>query len=190
MAKPAEFLRIFSDLKSSVETTLINGVKDINGLHDLEVVRDAMLDLVMRATSFLERSKGRIDIMEDRASWQQIESLRWSHRFDWEGISKKLNTDPELRDRLSAFAERAVDVLLEAGKEAGISLGDDETDILYHIVGLGRSEFIKALEEPKKVLLGHAKGQPDTRDGYVKSFAYALQKTCTFPPLEEQSTLP
>ena len=68
MAKPSEFLRIFSDLKSSVETTLINGVEDVNGLHDLEVTRDAMLDLVMKTTAFLEKSEKHSATTGDPAS--------------------------------------------------------------------------------------------------------------------------
>jgi hypothetical protein len=188
-----EFLKHLNELKGSVELALKSGTSDATTLHDLEVTKDALLDLAARINGHLDKNRRDLlgededAVKGDLESWRQIEALNWGERFDHEGISQILRATPDLHKKLSSFAERAVGVLERIRERYKIPLGDAETtsNILYHIVGLGRDEFIKAAEDPIKVLATRARATPQTRDGYAPGFALAVQPPISFPPLTE-----
>jgi len=118
----------------------------------------------------------RAAILDDLNAWRQIEDLKWGESFDYQAIRKALK--PRLRRRLEQFRLRAVSLLdRQARRIKNLQAGSDDAfnDILNHVVGLGRAEYLRALEDPKAVLEAHHAASYGTRAGYAESFAYCFQ---------------
>jgi len=114
-------------------------------------------------------------VIDETALWAEIEELNWADGFNYKAISKRLAKDPDKRKRLRDFAARAVSILAAAGAEVDFGSDDTRSDILYHIVGLGREEFMKTLLIPEKALPARNRAKYGSREGYQESFAYCFQ---------------
>ena len=115
-------------------------------------------------------------ILDDLKAWQQIGALKWGESFDYKAIQQSLK--PRLRNRLDQFRLRAVSLLERHARRIENLQADSAdalNDILNHIVGLGRDEYVRALEDPKAVLEAHHAAPYGTREGYAESFAYCFQ---------------
>jgi hypothetical protein len=127
----------------------------------------------MNDRKFLKPTAEMDRIINETEYWHQIQALRWEERLDFESIAEELSEIPEQRDQLSKFVDDAVALLKERTHVDLEALGsENETNaLLYHIVGLGRAEFVRALEFPETFLVGRFNYE---YGGYDESFAYCF----------------
>lgn len=122
-------------------------------------------------------SIGNLDA-SDAEAWGLIDGFGWARDFDYKRIGGAVAALADGGVGLAAFARRKVGELREAVdslREPIETGGDDSTsDLLWHIVGLGRERYLQALANPGVVVASHVEGDYGTRCGYVESFAYAF----------------
>jgi hypothetical protein len=153
--------------------------------YNLELLGASLYGFLLAHHSALQTAKRHLamgyPIINDTKSWQQIEALKWGERLDYDAIQKELHESPKLLKRLDDFSADAFSVIDEVLDERNLFHQSDDVrrDVINHVIGLGRAEFIKTLKNPTVVLAGHAKGGRGKKEGYEESFSYC------FHPLED-----
>lgn len=109
--------------------------------------------------------------------WKAIDSLNWGVRCaedqSYDLIAREISTkwDAQFRQSFETMLRAKVSELQKTvlAHSLGAVLGDDSlSDLLYHIVGLGKKEYDAVLANPKQAIR-----RAKTRD-YVESFAYCF----------------
>ncbi len=134
------------------------------------------------------RFEGEEDITED-FFWDVIGKLDFAKDLDEGRVGEELSNGSfctlkqasKIHNMSGIFynkLENAMDKYIEENDldyDDVIGLGDDGlNDLLSHIIGLGKEEYFKCLNNIK-LLSTHAKSEFDTVEGYTESFDYAFQ---------------
>jgi hypothetical protein len=124
-----------------------------------------------KCREFVARERQRV--VDDTESWAGIEKLGWAKEQDYERIKKEgFRNNRNLMRRLDRFVSAAFVILDMAANSVGGDYGgsDDRLrDALNHTIGLGRQEYLKALENPRGVL-----GKRIQNSDFVESFSYCF----------------
>jgi hypothetical protein len=116
--------------------------------------------------------------MNEPEAWGIIEAMKWSKEADYSFLAKRFFHGlgiPKMNE-LRHFVNDRVNDLYEAadkweknnGRQLQIGSDDGYSDLRYHVVGLGKEEFEKALNDPEELekrYLAH---------DYKESFAYVF----------------
>jgi hypothetical protein len=117
------------------------------------------------------------DSVDETIFWDLVESADWKSDYNYQRIKMSLirQLTPNAIDQFQSFYQkvknklaRVVDKYCEENdKSAGLS-DDSFSDLIAHIVGLGRTEYNQALSQPEKVVEKGRKGD------FKESFSYAI----------------
>jgi len=120
--------------------------------------------------------------MKKQYLWTLIERLGWErNNYDYKEISKVFWTQytPEERAGIRKLIGEcfqkmdAAERKYELSKPLDIWSDDGYSDVRYHVIGLGKEEFDKAVANPY-LLEKRYKAGYGTKDGYKESFAYCF----------------
>jgi len=123
-----------------------------------------------RCREFVARE--RQNVVDDLESWAEIENLGWAKDQDFERIKKGFKNNRKLCNKIDSFSGWAFVILEMAANRVGRAIGGSDDvfrDALIHTVGLGRDEYVKALENPAEVL-----GKRIRNLDYTESFNYCF----------------
>jgi hypothetical protein len=102
--------------------------------------------------------------------WQFVSDAGWDKNKDYEAIARRLSSKYGLDKRalqvmFSELQKKLMEELERSGVELGVS-DDSFDDLTAHIIGMGRDEYYRVLNEPQNAI-AHKKS-------YVESFAYVF----------------
>ena len=112
---------------------------------------------------------------EDRF-WELVTRTNWPHEgYDRPKLRYLQTLKPKEGKQFRAVVDKLWAVLDRfVGDRNPAGGGDDShSDLMYHIIGIGKDEFYACLKSYKKM---EAKGhwKPNNKEGYVESFGYAV----------------
>jgi hypothetical protein len=116
------------------------------------------------------------DMTEDRF-WQLVGQANWPENgYDRPKLAYLMNIKAkegkDLRNILSELWN-ALDTFVD-GRYEGMNLGDDSySDLMFHIIGLGKAQFYAHLSSYKKIK-ARANGNYESDEGFEESFGYAI----------------
>jgi len=136
-------------------------------------MRDRILPLLTREAGV------KVAAMGDSEFWKEVEAIKWARpSTNYRDISKKLLLEwtPEkakaFHEKMNQLRGKLYKAITDAEKRGVIEqipVGDDSfSDLLHHIIGLGKREYDAVMKDPKKAL------DRVRRDDFVESFGYAI----------------
>lgn len=112
--------------------------------------------------------------------WYRIAQMQWAKdsKFDYKAIAQRcfLKWGKEEMGRIETFAREKVETLYAKIEECEkyiqrkLDIGSDDgmSDCLWHIVGLGKTEYLRSFVNPFLI------EKRANLDGYTESFAYCF----------------
>ena len=116
--------------------------------------------------------------MENAEFWGIIDLALWAPDFNTDVSKRELKLRlpalahlKQFRDKFTKLYNSLYNTVIkhEQATETSCGVGDDGfSDLLHHIIGLGKEEYEKAMKKPSLVI------ERTQRDDYTESFAYAI----------------